>query len=455
MPLNVVILAAGQGKRMYSDLPKVLHPLAGKPLLKHVLDTVKLLSAHIYVIYGYEGEQVKAAIQDASIHWVYQEQPLGTAHAVRQALPFLSEHHRVLVLYGDGPLISKATLERLLESTPENGIGWLTAVVSQPFGLGRILRDAQGQAQGIVEEKDASPEEKAISEINSGICLFPPHYLQEHLPKIKPHNAQGEYYLTDLFAVAIAEKTPLVTVHPDFELEIQGVNDQLQLARLERAYQLAYAEQLMRQGLLLADPHRLDVRGELTIGRNVSIDINVVIEGQVSLGDGVKIGPNVVIRNSRIGPRVVIEANSVIEGAVLEEGSKVGPFARLRPGTILKSKAKIGNFVEVKNTVLGEHSKAGHLSYLGDAVIGQDVNIGAGTITCNYDGVNKHQTIIEDQVFVGSNTALVAPLTIERGATIGAGSTIVKKVTAGELSVARAQQVTVPGWQRPKKQGKS
>ena len=452
MSLNIVILAAGKGKRMHSALPKVLHGIAGKPILEHVVNVAQKLKADkIFVIYGHQGDVVQEQLKAFPITWVEQKQQLGTGHAVLQALPFLDDTGRTLVLYGDVPLIAESTLENLLNSTPENEVGWLTAIVENPFGLGRIIRNARGTPKAIVEEKDANDIQKAIKEINTGICVFSNKYLKTWLPDLKNNNKQGEYYLTDLFAKAVEEKVKIHTSNATSMDEILGVNTKAQLAYLERVWQKNNAKKYMQAGLTLRDPNRFDVRGHLTFGQDVIIDVNVVIEGNVSLGDHCMIGPNVILRNVTIADHVTIKANSVIEDSIIDDECIIGPFARIRPKTHLKKKAKIGNFVEVKKSEIGEGTKVNHLSYIGDSIIGKKVNVGAGTITCNYDGAFKHQTVIKDNCFIGSCTQFVAPVTVGAGATIGAGSTITNDAPEGKLTIARSRQVTIESWDRPKK----
>jgi bifunctional UDP-N-acetylglucosamine pyrophosphorylase/glucosamine-1-phosphate N-acetyltransferase len=454
MKLSVIILAAGDGKRMYSDIPKTLHELAGKPLIQHVVDTAQQLKPNnIYVVYGkHGGKQMVEQLNELPVTWVHQPQPLGTGHAAQQVLSLLKPDHRVLVLCGDVPLISAETLATLIKITPESSIGWLTAYVDDPAGLGRILRDDEGNLQAIVEERDANATQKAINEINTGICLLPVKYLSEWLPKLDNKNTQQEYYLTDIFAKALANNIQIVTTQPTSTEEILGVNDKSQLAQLERIWQLNNAKKYMQDGLTLRDPTRFDVRGTLQFGRDVICDVNVMIEGDVVIGDNSYIGPNVYLRNVTIANDVKISANTVIDTAVIAEGCLIGPFARIRPATILQKKVKIGNFVEIKKSEIGEKSKVNHLSYIGDTFIGKNVNIGAGTITCNYDGVNKHKTTIEDDVFIGSSTQLIAPLTVGKNATIGAGSTITDDVPSDDLTLTRAKQITVEGWHKPKKE---
>ncbi|MBK1643074.1 UDP-N-acetylglucosamine diphosphorylase/glucosamine-1-phosphate N-acetyltransferase [Thiocapsa imhoffii] len=452
MKLGVVILAAGLGKRMQSSLPKVLHPLAGRPLLDHVLETARGLAAEaIVIVHGHGGELVRERLADADCRWVVQHPQLGTGHAVMQALPIVNDMDRILILYGDVPLITVATLQRLLEASAETALGILTAELADPTGYGRILRDPSGRVTGIVEQRDASPAQQAITEINSGFLVAERARLETWLSQVGNDNRQGEYYLTDITALAAREGVTIATVQPSRLAEISGVNDRVQLATLERDYQQQAAERLMRAGVTLADPTRFDLRGRLHVEQDVSIDINCVIEGEVWLAEGVQIGPGCVLKDCRIGRGTQISAHSIIEGALVGAEARIGPFARLRPRTQLADRTHVGNFVELKQTQLGTGSKANHLSYLGDAEIGADVNIGAGTITCNYDGANKWQTTIERGAFIGSNSALVAPVRIGADATIGAGSVIARDAPAAELTLTRAKQATIPGWQRPKK----
>lgn len=453
--LSVVILAAGKGTRMYSDLPKVLHPLAGKPMVQHVIDAVTPLgAAQIHLVYGYGGELLRQRLQDGSetqpLNWVLQAEQRGTGHAVQQALPYLSDDQDVLILYADGPMITTATLERLLAARPQGGIGLLTVTLDQPEGYGRIVRD-NGRVRGIVEQKDASQAEQQIREVNTGIMVANGADLKRWLGKITPNNAQGELYLTDVIGLAADEGQAIETVQPARLSEVEGVNNRLQLARLERLYQQQQAEQLLLAGVMLSDPARFDLRGELTHGRDVRIDINVILEGRISLGNRVTLGAGCVLKDVVIGDDVVISPYSVLENARIDAECTVGPFARLRPGAELEQGAHVGNFVEMKKARLGKGSKAGHLSYLGDADIGAGVNIGAGTITCNYDGANKHQTVIGDDVFVGSDSQLVAPVTIGAGATIGAGTTVTRDVAANEMVISRIRQFPIANWQRPVK----
>jgi bifunctional UDP-N-acetylglucosamine pyrophosphorylase / glucosamine-1-phosphate N-acetyltransferase len=436
--LNVVILAAGQGKRMRSDLPKVLQPIAGKPMLAHVVATARELSpVSICVVHGHGGEQVRETLAASGLLWAKQDPQLGTGHAVLQALPALekvgSGNTATLVLYGDVPLIRAATLQRLIDAAGDDRLALLTARLDDPHGYGRIVR-VGGKVVRIVEEKDADDAERAIREINTGILAAPYAALARWLPQLGNLNAQGEYYLTDIVAMAVAEGMEVVTAHPDANWEADGVNSKAQLARLERIHQRNLAEALMEQGVTLADPDRIDIRGELVCGRDVFIDVNCVFEGHVELQDGARIHANCVIQDAVVGPHSII-----------------GPFARLRPGTVLAEDVHIGNFVEVKNATIAAHSKANHLAYVGDATIGSRVNVGAGTITCNYDGANKHRTVIEDDVFIGSDTQLVAPVTVGKGATLGAGTTLTRDAPPDSLTVSRPKQVSLAGWKRPVK----
>jgi len=454
MNLNVVILAAGQGKRMHSNLPKVLHPIAGKALVRHVLDTARQLKpARVCMVYGHGGDAVRAALPDGDLAWALQMPQLGTGHAVQQALPHLADGGVTLVLYGDVPLIQVDTLQRLLAAAGD-GLAVLTVDLDDPTGYGRIVRNGLGEVVRIVEQKDASAEEKAIREINTGILAVPTARLAQWLGALSNDNAQGEYYLTDVIAAAVADGIPVHTAQPAEEWEVLGVNSKVQLAELERAQQRRVAQALLEAGVRLADPARLDVRGELACGRDVAIDINCVFEGRVELSDAVDVGPNCVLKNVKVGAGTRIAAFSHLEDAVVGPDCAVGPYARLRPGAELGAEVHIGNFVEVKNSTLAAQSKANHLAYIGDARVGQRVNIGAGTITCNYDGAHKHLTVIEDDAFIGSDTQLVAPVTVGRGATLGAGTTLTKDAPPAALTVSRAKQVTLPGWQRPVKQPK-
>jgi bifunctional UDP-N-acetylglucosamine pyrophosphorylase/glucosamine-1-phosphate N-acetyltransferase len=454
--LSVVILAAGQGRRMHSDLPKVLQPLAGRPLLAHVIDTaIELDAAAIHIVHGHGGEQVQAAFAgDARLRWAQQAEQLGTGHALMQAMPNVPDDHVVLVLYGDVPLVRARSVDQLVALARAGALALLTATLADPTGYGRIVRDAASNVAGIVEEKDATPAQRAIREINTGLIAAPAKLLRGWLGQLGRSNAQGEYYLTDVAALAVRDKVSVETVHVAGPGEIHGVNDKAQLAEAEGIHRRRHAEALMRAGVTLADPARIDVRGRLTCGRDVSIDVNVVFEGEVTLGDRVRIGPNSCIRDSEIGADTQVFACSFVEDARIGRGCRVGPFARLRPEVVLDDEARVGNFVEVKKSHIGAGSKVNHLSYVGDARIGAKVNVGAGTITCNYDGSAKHLTVIEDGAFIGSGTELVAPVTIGAGAYIGSGSTITADAPPGQLTLARARQTTIPGWKPPRKPGK-
>jgi len=452
MDLGVIVLAAGQGTRMRSSLPKVLHALAGKPLLGHVLNTASLLNPRkTLVVYGHGGEQVQQAFPDPQVQWVEQAQQLGTGHAVQQAIRQVGDVDRVLVLYGDVPLTPVETLNELLQESAESELGVLTAILDDPGGYGRMVRDPEGRILRIVEQKDASEAELEIDEINTGIMVFDRKRLAGWLQRIDNSNAQGEYYLTDVIALAVAEGLEVSSAQTDIEEEVLGVNDRAQLARLERHFQRQQARELLLSGVSLADPERFDLRGRLQTGRDVFIDVNVVVEGDVELGEGVSIGPNCVLKDCRIGAGTSVFANSVIEQAAIGSEALIGPFSRIRPQAELADRVHVGNFVEIKKSRVGLGSKVNHLSYVGDADIGARVNVGAGTITCNYDGVNKSATVIGDGAFIGSNTALVAPVTVGSGATVGAGSTITRDVPADRLSVARGRQTTIEGWRRPTK----
>lgn len=452
-PLHVVILAAGQGSRMKSAVPKVLHPVAGKAMLHHVIDTARQLGAErIHTVIGHGADQVRESLPGTSdVNWVLQREQLGTGHAVAQALPDLPDDARVLVLYGDVPLTSAATLKAMVDDLNDQRLALLTVTLDDPQGYGRIIRNGAGNVQAIVEQKDASAGQQAIREVNTGILAVSARHLKRWLPTLSNSNAQGEYYLTDIIALSVSERITVAVSQPGNAFEVQGVNNRVQLAELERWYQRQQAERLMTEGATLADPARVDVRGELTIGNDLWIDVNVVFEGRVTLGSNVSIGPGCVIRDAVIADGAEIKAHSVIEGAIVGSNAQIGPFARLRPGTELAANTKVGNFVETKKAVVGEGSKINHLSYVGDATLGRGVNVGAGTITCNYDGVNKHQTVIGNGVFVGSNTSLVAPVTVAAEATIGAGSTITRNVAESELAVARGKQRNISGWERPRK----
>ncbi|MBA5764183.1 bifunctional UDP-N-acetylglucosamine diphosphorylase/glucosamine-1-phosphate N-acetyltransferase GlmU [Vibrio sp. 404] len=451
MKFSAVILAAGKGTRMYSNMPKVLHSLAGKPMVKHVIDTCTGLGAqNIHLVYGHGGDQMQAALEQEQVQWVLQAEQLGTGHAVDQASPRFEDDEKVLVLYGDVPLISSETIDNLLDAQPTGGIALLTVVLDNPMGYGRIVRK-NGPVVAIVEQKDATDEQKLIKEINTGVMVATGGDLKRWLSGLNNQNAQGEYYLTDIIAAAHDEGRAVEAVHPVNPIEVEGVNDRAQLARLERAYQSMQAQKLLEQGVMLRDPARFDLRGELQCGLDVEIDVNVIIEGSVSIGDNVRIGAGCILKDCEIDDNTVIRPYSVIEGAIVGEECTVGPFTRLRPGAELHNHAHVGNFVEMKNACLGEGSKANHLTYLGDAEIGQRVNVGAGVITCNYDGANKFKTVIGDDVFVGSDCQLIAPVTIANGATIGAGTTLTKDVAEGELVITRAKERKITGWQRPVK----
>lgn len=455
MSLSVVILAAGKGTRMRSSLPKVLHTIADKPMVSHVIDSARQLGAlNIYVVYGFGGEVLKATLTNGNkgedLTFIEQKEQLGTGHAVDQASSFLTEDEDVLVLYGDVPLTKVTTLESLLQAKPANGMSLLTVHLANPTGYGRIVRQG-GQVVGIVEQKDAEPEQLLINEANTGILFAKGGDLKRWLSDLSNDNAQGEYYLTDIIAAAHAEGKVIATSHPETEIEVEGANNRVQLAALERAYQARLAEELMIVGASLRDPARIDIRGSLHVGSEVAIDVNCIFEGKVTLANNVKIGANCILKNCTIGKNAEIKPNSIIEGADIGEDCSAGPFARLRPDSVMHKNSHVGNFVEMKKTTLGEGSKAGHLTYLGDALIGTNVNVGAGTITCNYDGVNKSQTVIGDNAFIGSNSSLVAPVKIGDLATIGAGSVIAKNVDTHELAVGRANQRNIKNWPRPTK----
>jgi bifunctional UDP-N-acetylglucosamine pyrophosphorylase / glucosamine-1-phosphate N-acetyltransferase len=451
MPLYVVVLAAGQGKRMHSSVPKVLHSLAGRPLLAHVLDTVKTLNAErAIVVHGHGGDDVRAAFDGMPMEWVEQSEQRGTGHAVQQALPKVPGKSDVMVLYGDVPLVRPETLARLRDAA-RGGLGILTVELDDPSGYGRIVRDAKGRVQRIVEENDASPAERRIREVNVGFLAAKAERLGAWLARVKNKNKQKEYYLTDVIGLAVADGVEVGAVKAQYWWEVSGVNSKRELAALERAYQRRGAERLLDSGVKLADPSRLDVRGELECGRDVSIDVNCVFEGRVTLGDGVSVGPNCVLRNVAIAAGTEVHAFSLLEQAEVGARCRIGPYARLRPGTSLAEDVHIGNFVEVKASRIGRGSKANHLSYIGDSEVGRGVNVGAGTITCNFDGAAKHRTVIEDDCFIGSDATLVAPVRIAKGSYIGAGSTISKDTPAGQLTVARAKQVSLPSWKPPKK----
>jgi bifunctional UDP-N-acetylglucosamine pyrophosphorylase / glucosamine-1-phosphate N-acetyltransferase len=450
--LDILVLAAGKGTRMRSDLPKVLHPIGGKALVQHVVDTARQVGGEqILIIVGHGAEQVEARMAAPDVKFILQAQQLGTGHAVQQALPYLRNDAVVLILYGDVPLTRVETLQKLIAQVSDTHMGLLTVNIQDPTGYGRILRDSEGAVIAIIEHKDANAEQKKIVEINTGIMAVKAAHLQKWLPQLSNQNAQGEYYLTDIIAMAKADGVAIHVEQPNAVEEVEGINNRQQQAALERFYQLQKAQELMVAGITLLDPSRLEIRGTLSAGRDVVIDVNCVFEGNVSLGDGVTIEPNCIIINSSIGAGTHIKAFSHIEDSTLGNNCDIGPYARLRPGTQLADEVKIGNFVETKKAVIAKGSKVNHLSYIGDTTMGAKVNIGAGTITCNYDGVNKFKTEIGDNVFVGSNSALVAPVKIGAGCTIGAGSTITKNVEAAELAIARTKQRNIQGWERPVK----
>lgn len=452
MSLSIIILAAGQGTRMRSALPKVLHPLGGMPLLQHVIRTAQTLSPdRIAVVYGHGGEQVKGALSQEPVDWILQDQQLGTGHAVDQAMPSVRDEDTVLVLYGDVPLIQSDTLTALVEKAGADQLAVLAAELDNPQGYGRMLRDDEGQLIGIVEQKDASEAQLAIREINSGFLAAPAGLLRDWLQRLDNSNAQGEYYLTDIIAMAAGDGVVVESTGAEYEYEILGVNDRVQLAQLERIWQRQQAETLMRDGVSLADPARFDLRGNISAGKDCCIDINVVLEGKVTLGDRVSIGPGCVIKNATIGDDVDIFAHCVIEDGVIGAACRIGPFARIRPETTLAEQVHIGNFVEIKKSTVARGSKINHLSYIGDTRMGNGVNVGAGTITCNYDGAHKHLTEIGNNVFIGSDTQLVAPVKVGDGATIGAGTTITRDVPDNELTLSRSKQQTITGWKRPVK----
>lgn len=451
MALNVVILAAGKGTRMKSSLPKVLHKVAERPMVQHVIDTANSLgAASINLVYGYGAEQLKAGLGEQPLHWVLQAEQLGTGHAVQQAIPHIADEDTVLILYGDVPLTCKETLEQLLATRDENGLAILTVILANPTGYGRIVRE-NGKVVGIVEQKDATPAQLLINEVNSGIMAVPGKKLKAWLSGLQNNNAQGEFYLTDIVAMAAAEGVTITTAHPQNPIETEGANNRVQLAQLERAYQLRKAEELMLNGANLRDPARIDVRGEVQVGSDVMIDVNVIFEGKVVLGNGVSVGANCILKDVVIGANTEIKPNTMVESSTIGADCSVGPYARIRPDSVLADDSHVGNFVELKKTVLGQGSKANHLTYLGDSVIGSKVNVGAGTITCNYDGANKFQTTIEDGVFVGSNSSLVAPITLGKNSTVGAGSVVTQSVGEDELVVARTKQRHITGWKRPVK----
>ncbi len=451
MSLSVVILAAGKGTRMRSTLPKVLHKIADKPMVQHVIDTVEGIGAeNVHLIYGHGGEQLLEKVDGAHLNWVMQSEQLGTGHAMQIAQPHFKKNEKILMVYGDVPLLSAQTLQRLIAAQPSDGIGLLTVELDNPTGYGRIER-AAGDVVGIVEQKDASPAQLAIKEVNTGILVANSDDLSRWLPALSNDNAANEYYITDIIKMAHLEGRTIRAVHPENAVEVEGVNTRLQLAQLERAYQLQKAEQLLLDGVMLRDPARFDLRGELTCGQDVEIDINVIIKGKVTLGDGVVIGANCILIDCEIAAGAQIAPNSIIEASEVGEGATIGPFARIRPHSVIQKEVHIGNFVEVKKSTLGEGSKCGHLTYIGDSTLGRNVNVGAGTITCNYDGANKFQTTIGDDVFIGSDCQLVAPVTVGNGATTAAGTTVVNDVPENALAVSRTKQRNINGWKRPVK----
>ncbi len=452
MPVQVAIFAAGEGKRMRSARPKVLHRLAGRPMLAHLLSAVRSIKPRaICVVFGSGGDEVPAALPATDLIWARQEKLLGTGDALKCALAHLPKDGVTVAMIGDIPLIQPDTLSRLATAAEGDQLAVLTASPADPSGLGRIVRDGAGQVRAIVEEKDASPEQRAIGEINAGVLAAPTQRFQQWLARLTSNNAQGEYYLTDVVALAVSDGVTVVAVRAADASEVQGVNDRAQLAAAERSLQRRSARVLMQQGVTLADPERIDVRGTLTCGKDVAIDINCIFEGVVTLGDGVSIGAQCILNNVTIGDGTAVAAFSHIEDARIGGRCRVGPYSRIRPATVLGDEVHIGNFVEVKASTIEARSKANHLAYIGDASVGRDVNVGAGTITCNYDGANKHRTVIEDDVHIGSDTQLIAPVTVRKGATIGAGATISREVPAGELTISQKKQVVVPGWKRPRK----
>jgi len=452
MPLSVVVLAAGQGTRMKSDLPKVLHKIGGIPLLSHVIRAAQALDvADITVVYGHGGDQVQSVLSDEKISWVEQSKQLGTGHAVQQAMPSVPDNHTTLLLYGDVPLITAKTLQKLVKATEQNSLSLLTAKLVNPTGYGRIVRDSEGSVQCIVEQKDATDDQLVINEVNTGMLAVRSNELREWVNRLDNNNAQKEYYLTDIIGFAVKDGMSIHTTNPDTTMEIEGVNNKKQLADIERAHQKRIADEYMENGLTLRDPARFDVRGKLSFGKDVVVDVNVIFEGDVTLGDGVFIGPNSVLKDISIGNNTSVHENCVLEKSTIGNDCDIGPFARIRPDTELADQVKIGNFVEIKKSTVAAGSKVNHLSYIGDTTMGSQVNVGAGTITCNYDGVNKHKTIIGDNVFIGSNTQLIAPVTVGNGATIGAGSTITRDAPSDALTLTRPKQVTKEGWKRPVK----
>ena len=455
MGLSTIILAAGQGTRMRSNLPKVLQPLAGRPLLAHVLDCSAALAADdVCIVYGHGAEAVRNEFPDDSLRWALQAEQLGTGHAVQQAMPETPDNNRVLILFGDVPLLTSATCQRLLEETPDDDMAVLTVDMDNPTGYGRIIRE-RGDVRRIVEEKDAGPEEKTVCEINTGVLVCPAAKLKRWLDNLGNDNVQGEYYLTDAVAMAVNDGVTVHGIKADSYVEVMGINDKKQLAEVERALQARLVDALMKEGVGFADPARVDIRGTLKCGKDVFIDVNAVFEGNVELGDGVKIESNNLLRDSKLGAGTVLHSNCHLEGATTGNNCEIGPFARLRPGAELANNVKVGNFVEIKKSTVADGSKVNHLTYIGDTEIGTKVNVGAGTITCNYDGANKYKTKIGDGAFIGSGVELVAPVEIGAGATVGAGSTITKDVEDNQLALERSRQKVVPGWKKPVKKGEA
>lgn len=451
MTFSVVVLAAGKGTRMKSSLPKVLHPIGGKPMVQHIIDTVnKLGAANIHLVYGHGREQLQNKLSHNDLSWCLQDQQLGTGHAVQQAAPHIQEDEDVLILVGDAPLIKESTLQQLIAVKKHADLALLTVELEDPTGMGRIIRQGE-QVSAIVEHKDASEQQRQIKETNTGMMIMGGGDLKRWLAALNNNNAQGEFYLTDIIEMAANEGKLIHASQPSSAIEVEGINNRVQLASIERAYQAEQAEALMMQGVSFLDPSRFDLRGELKVGQDITIDVNVIVEGKVKIGSNVTIGANCILIDSIIEDNATIHANSILEQAIVGQHCSVGPYARLRPGSVLKEKSRVGNFVEMKKTILGKGSKANHLTYLGDTEVGEGANIGAGTITCNYDGVNKFKTVIGDGAFIGSNSSLVAPANIGVNATVGAGSVVTKEVADNELAIARAKQRNLNSWQRPEK----
>jgi bifunctional UDP-N-acetylglucosamine pyrophosphorylase / glucosamine-1-phosphate N-acetyltransferase len=454
VPVTVVVLAAGQGKRMNSDLPKVLQPLAGKPLLAHVLEAARVLGpAAIHVVYGHGGDLVRAAFPDSDLKWTLQSEQLGTGHAVAQALPSIPDDHDVLVLFGDVPLVETRTLQRLVADSTSYGLALLTAFLDDPSGYGRVVRNEHGEVERVVEDKDATTDERRINEINTGLMALPAKLLRSCLVKLTNDNAQGEYYLTDVIELSFKQGVKIEGIAVDSPTEVLGINDRAQLAVAERTLQRQIAHDVMRRGVTLADPERFDVRGQLLVGKDVFIDVGAVFEGKVELGNRVRIGAHAVIVDSILDDDCMVHPHTVMQGVRAGPRCEIGPFARLRPGVELATHVKIGNFVEIKKSQLADNTKVNHLTYVGDTTVGKDSNIGAGTITCNYDGANKHRTVIGERAFIGSGVMLVAPVSVGDDATIGAGSTITKDAPPGQLTIERSRQTSIEGWERPRKTG--